>query len=421
MTYNPISAQSFPGLVLLGISVLVSLRLFYYGRTEEPEDALHLSLSVVGRVMIAIGLLESCLFFLSALSLVLMAAAAVVLADEYWKYRASRQAALAGVLAAVVKKAMPLSPAIEAFSHEWRGGFGLMARQLAQLVAEGTPLSQALRQTRGLASAKAMAVIEAGEATGALGPALVEAARLHLPRGVIDKIAAAYWYLLYTCSAMVAVTSFCMLKIVPAMVKIFDDFDAKLPGITIMLVNVSDAFVTYLPLSLLLQFMAAGLFVYAGLRYFGAIHWDPPLVSALVRRWELATVLRTAALAAEANQPLEAGLAVLARTYPNRSLRNQLIKTLGDISLGADWRQSFLQHGLLREREAGLLKSAAQAGNLPWALRETAAGMERQCAHRVRAIFQLLTPIVVLTLGGLTSLIVIGLFIPLITLIEHLL
>jgi protein transport protein HofC len=94
---------------------------------------------------------------------------------------------------------------------------------------------------------------------------------------------------------------------------------------------------------------------------------------------------------------------------------------LGDISLGADWRQSFQQHGLLREREVGLLKSAAQAGNLPWALRETAAGMERQCAHRVRAIFQLLTPIVVLTLGAVTSLIVIGLFIPLVSLIEHLL
>ena len=137
MTYNPISAQSFPGLVLLGIAVLLSLRLFYYGRTEEPEDALHLSLSVVGRVMIAIGLLESCLFFLSALSIILVAAAVVVFADEYLKYRASRQAALAGVLATVVEKAMPLSPAIEAFSHEWRGEFGMKTRRLARLMAEG--------------------------------------------------------------------------------------------------------------------------------------------------------------------------------------------------------------------------------------------------------------------------------------------
>ena len=242
-----------------------------------------------------------------------------------------------------------------------------------------------------------------------------------MPRGVIDKVAAAYWYLFYTGSVMVAVTTFCMLKIVPAMIKIFDDFNAELPGATIVLINISDAFVTFWPLSLLLQFAVVGLFVYVALRYFGAIHWDPPLVSALVRRWNLATVLRTAAIAAEANQPLEAGLVVLARTYPNRALRNQLIRTLGDISLGANWRQSFQQHGLLREREAAMLETAARAGNLPWALRETAAGMERQCAHRVRAFFQLLTPVVVLALGGMTSLIVIGLFVPLITLIERLL
>src|SRR3569623_521937 len=142
---NMISAQSFPGLVLLGIAVLASLRLFYYGRTEEPEDALHLSLSVVGRVMIAIGLLESCLLFLSALVILLLIVALVLFGEEYWKYRAARQASLMVVLAAAARKSMPLSSAVEAFSNEWRGGFGNRARRLAQSLADGELLSRALR------------------------------------------------------------------------------------------------------------------------------------------------------------------------------------------------------------------------------------------------------------------------------------
>lgn len=421
MLYNPISAQSFPGLVLLGVAVLVSLRLFYYGRKEEPEDALHLSLSVVGRVMIAIGLLESCVTFLSGLALILLAAAFVVLAEEYWKYRASRQAALLAVLATAAQKSMPLPPAIEAFSYEWRGGFGHRARRLARLAAEGAPLSQALRQTGGMASAKALAVIEAGESSGALGPALGEAARLYLPRSAIDKMAALYWYLFFTMTTLISINTFAMLKLVPAMIKIFDDFDAQLPGVTLVLINVSNYFVAVWPLALLMQLLVIGLFTCLALRYFGLFVWDPPAVSALVRRWNMATVLRTSAIAAEANQPLERPWAALAAAYPNPSLQRRLTKALGDVSLGCDWCESLAQNGLLRDYEAALLKSAARAGNLPWALRETASGIERQCVLRVRLLSQLLTPVLVLALGAATSLIVIGLFLPLVTLIEQLL
>ncbi len=421
MAYNPIAVHSFPGLVLLGIALLASLRLFYYGRAEEPEDALHLSLTVVGRVMIAVGLLEACVMFLSMLTLVLLVAALVVLADEYWKYRASRQAALMAVLAAAAKKAMPLSPAIEAFAGEWRGGFGRRARLAAQAAAAGAPLSQALRQVGGLASAKALAVIEAGEQAGALGPALGEAAGLYLPRSVLDKVAALYWYLFVTTTAMISITVFVMIKIVPALIKIFDDFDAELPSVTIMLISASDAIVAIAPLTLLAPFLAIGFFGYLALRYLGVVYWDPPLVRGLVRRWNMATVLRSAAVSAETHRPLEMGLASLARTYPSPSLRRKLRQALGDVALGADWCDSFQQHGLLREQEAALLKSAARAGNLPWALRETAAGIERQTSYRVQAISQLLTPAIVLVLGGVTSLIVIGLFAPLATLIERLL
>ncbi len=418
---NMISAQSFPGLVLLGIAVLASLRLFYYGRTEEPEDALHLSLSVVGRVMIAIGLLESCLLFLSALVILLLIVALVLFGEEYWKYRAARQASLMVVLAAAARKSMPLSSAVEAFSNEWRGGFGRKARRLAQSLADGELLSRALRQIGGLASAKALAIIEAGEETGAMGPALAEATQLHLPRGALDKMAAIYWYLFVTTSAIISVNAFMMLKIMPAMKKIFQDFHLELPGATLALINISDALLTFTPLTFMLPFLALAIFVYVALRYLGVVLWEPPLISAFVRRWNMATVLRTAATAAEAERPLEIGLMALARSYPNPSLRRRLALALGDISLGADWCDSFLQHGLLREHEAGLLRAAARAGNLAWALRETAAGIERRCIYRLRATSQLLTPAVVLLLGGVTSVIVIGMFLPLVSLIENLL
>lgn len=414
------SAQSSPGLILLGIAALVAVRFFYLDRQDEPEDYLHLAMTVAGRTMIAIGVAEGCVLLLSWFTLILLAAAGIVASIAQWRYQASQRAALLASIHCAAQKLMPLAPAVECFADEWSGAFRRLARRLADSLAAGAPLSQALRQSRGLVSPKAMSVIEAGEEAGVLSAAIGEAARLALPRESLAKAAAPVWYLIDMLLLAGAIVGFLLIKIIPAFIKIFSDFNTELPQATIMLLNFCDFFVNYfyvaIPLMLPLLWAAA----HFAMRYFGLTTWDPPPLAAATRRLDVAAVLRLLAVAAEAGRPLEPALAAFARNFPNPSLRRRLRSVSADIVQGAGCWESFREHGLLRPQEAAMLASAAQLGNLPWLLGETAAGIERKFAYRLQVLAQFLLPVAVLAFGGLVFCVVVGLFLPSIMLIEHL-
>ena len=415
------SAQSSPGLVLLGFAVLVAVRFFYNDRSEEPEDALHLAMNVVGRTMIAIGVVEGCVMMLSWFTMLLAGAAVVVALIAHWRYRSSRRAALLVAMAAAAEKQMPLGPAVEAYAAEWRGAFRRRARRLANALASGTPLPQALRQTVGLVLPKPRSVIEAGQEAGVLSEAIGEAARLALPQESLTKAALPIWYLLDMLFVTGGIVTFLLVKIVPAFIKIFQDFDAELPPVTIALIQFFDFFVNYfyIALPLVLLLLASG--IHFALRYFGLSRWDPPLIAGVARRLDTAAVLRMLGVVAAAGRPLEPALAAFARGFPNASLRRRLRRVREDVSSGADCWESFGEHGLLRSQETALLKSAARVGNLPWMLGETAAGIERKFTYRMRVVSQFLLPAAVLTFGAVVFSIVVGLFLPLVSLIEKML
>ena len=415
------SAQSSPGLILLGIAALVAVRFFYYDRSEEPEDALHLAMNVVGRTMIAIGVVEGCVFLLSWFTLLLAGATVVVALIAHWRYRANRRAALLVAMASAADKFMPLGPAAEAFADEWRGSFRRRAKRLARTLEAGTPLPQALRQASGLVSPKALSIIEAGQEAGVLSSAVGEAARQSLPRESLAKASLPIWYLVDMLFVAAGVVAFMMIKIIPAFFKIFDDFDTELPPLTVLLVQAADFSANYFYIALPLFLLLAAAAFHFAVRYFGLSTWDPPLIAGIARRLDVAAVLRLLAVIAAAERPLEPALAAFARTFPNDSLRRRLRRVREDVSYGADCWESFRVYGLLNSREVAMLKTAERVGNLPWMLGETSASIERRFAYRLQIASQFAMPAVVLTFGALVFAVVVGLFLPIVALIEKLL
>ena len=87
-------------------------------------------------------------------------------------------------------------------------------------------------------------------------------------------------------------------------------------------------------------------------------------------------------------------------------------------SAGSDWRQSLLQTGLIRPADAAVLGAAEGVGNLPWALEEMADSALRRQIYRVQAALQVVFPVLLLGLGGIVGMFVVGLFVPLISLIQ---
>ncbi|HWB07674.1 MAG TPA: type II secretion system F family protein [Pirellulales bacterium] len=416
MSDSLVSAQSFPGLVLLGIAVLASLNLFYRDR-PEGEDPLHLIMTVIGRVMIVTAFLEACVVFLNFLAPVFVVILIGILIDVACRYWLRRRMSLLAALAAAARRWMPLAPAVQAFSCEWRGFYGRRCRRLAESLDAGMSPGQALRYAGPFVPRRAVALIEAGGRCGNLAGALAEAVRQPATQMVLARIWSAVWYLSATLFAGAVSLTFIMVKIVPAYIKIFDDFDAKLPGMTLMLIDVCNWFVYGWPL-LLLACMSAACFVV--LWTFDMIAWLPPPLNTLARRKETVVVLRALAVTSEANRPLLPAVAALAEYYPSVAIRVRLKMAMDQMAQGQPWLESLADQGFLRRGELALVTSALRVGNLPWALREVADGIERRLALRLERGLEIVVPILVLIVGALVMLTVVSLFVPTIRLIEGL-
>mgnify|MGYP001445953182 FL=1 len=84
------------------------------------------------------------------------------------------------------------------------------------------------------------------------------------------------------------------------------------------------------------------------------------------------------------------------------------------------WCDALRSVRLLTWTDVAVLKAAERVGNLGWALEEMSEGSLRRWALRWRILVNVAFPFLILALGMVVSVIVVGLFIPLVALIQGL-
>ncbi|MEN6407143.1 MAG: type II secretion system F family protein [Thermoguttaceae bacterium] len=337
------------------------------------------------------------------------------------KYRASRQYGLLWLLTVSAERSMPLASAVEAFARERRGAFSRRARRLAAMLNGGMSLPDALDRCPGLLPRFSVPVIRVGCETNTLARALRQAAAAHTAdQPTWMALQGKTMYLVMLPAIGLLLLTFLMLKIVPSFEKIYRDFGTTLPPLTAALIHADRCVANYWFLLLPLLLLGPFLLFYLPVRYFGWTDFDLPGMSRWSRQSDAAEVLDTLSLVASQERPLSEGLVALARSYPKRNIRNRLLQVVVDIGQGADWCESLCRHGLIRRPELAVLQAAQRVGNLPWALSEMADSVRRRLLYRVQALAEMLFPPVVILMGLAVLFVVVGLFVPLVQLIEHL-
>jgi protein transport protein HofC len=336
------------------------------------------------------------------------------------KRRASQQSALLWLLAVAAERSMPLGPAIEALATEQGGAFAWRARRLADLLAAGTPLPDALELSPNQVPAYALPMIRLGNQIVALAPALSQASAVHNQHApLFTALAGKVSYLLVLPFVGAGILTYAMVMIVPKFEAIFRDFRADLPGETTTLIDISYCFINYWYLFLPVFLFFAWLVVYAPVRYFGWTLWDLPLARRLARRLDAARILDGLALVARQQRPLVEGITTLALSYPKPSVRQRLALATFDIEAGWDWADSLARHSLIRPAEHAVLQAAQRAGNLSWAMQEMADSARRRFFYKLQALVQAVFPVVLICFGLVVMYVVVALFLPLVALIQR--
>jgi MSHA biogenesis protein MshG len=418
---NALGPLSLFVLILIGVAMLWSIRLSYRTRLGVADDAVRLILTIAGWVLILVGILGTATqaFIFAAPMAWIVILAIVIMAVG--RYRTAENYALVWSLCAAAERGIPLEQAARAFSMERSDELGLRAARLAELLEGGTPLSLALADTRTQLPTNVLVALRVGIETGDLGPALGKIGRFDddsdlLVRSIFEKC----FYLAIVANIIVGILTFIMWKIVPVFAQMFEEFELELPPMTLLGVFVSEFFLNYWFLFFPLFGWVPFFLVFGLLHYVGWLPRSIPLVNRCALRLDAGLVMRSLAFAVRQQRPLPEMIWLLARLYPRWSIRSRLTKAGTAINNGEHWCPAMRRAGLLRSSDAAVLEAAERSGNLEWALEEMADSSIRALAYRLRLALNVVFPFVVFSFGLIIAFFVIGLFMPLVDLIQGL-
>ena len=158
--------------------------------------------------------------------------------------------------------------------------------------------------------------------------------------------------------------------------------------------------------------------VYVTLRRGGwaGLNWS--IASSVYPRLETPGVLRSLAQTVVCHQPLSQGVQTLEVHHAHRAIRKRMRRLREEIVRGNDGFQPLADAGLLSSQEADALTCAERAGNLAWVLDSLADNIERRHRALQESFVETVQPTVVAMVGSLVLAICVGMFYPIIQIIQ---
>ena len=331
-------------------------------------------------------------------------------------------AALARILAIAVQRGSGLELAVEAFASEHGRFQRTRLMKLARELAD-RPLSDIAVDRPQLLPLDVRSAVRYGSQIGRLQEVLdMTANQLTTQRPLQSQFRVPLIQLrsLLVLLVFSSILSFFTFNIIPKFKAIFNGFGIEMPSLTRLVMRFSESWaVTGVAGSVLLvlsyfYFLAHPL---ARSNFFGGrSNWL--LTFGSRRRAALPGILRYLRVAIESQVPISAALDALSKSFIHPAVARELAKARELVDQGYSPWESLRRVKLFRPSEVAVCDRAQQVGNLPWALTELAETIERRHAYVTQWTFELLQPLPIIALGLVAAFTCIGLFMPLIKVIQ---
>ena len=326
-------------------------------------------------------------------------------------------------LAGLVGAGLPLERALAALADE--ADDERLHHLLAALRAEvngGSTFARALAQHPREFSPIYCAVVDAGEASGALGQVLDSLAEDLEQRQLLRaKLVGAALYPAIVTVVAIVIVLFLVGYVVPQVAGVFAGTKRALPFLTVAMLAISDFVRGYgwAMLIALIVIAAGARLALSKPRFrekFDGWWLRLPLVGKLARGYNAARFAGTLAMLAGAGVPILKALQAAAETLNNRALRADALDALALVREGAPLASALAQ----KKRFPGLVSMFArlgeQTGQLPVMLQRAAGQLGAEVQRRSLQFATLLEPLLIVGMGLVVMLIVLAVLMPIIQL-----
>lgn len=323
-------------------------------------------------------------------------------------------------LAVMMKSGVPL---LQAFDIVGKGHSNpSVARLLLDIktdVETGSSLQQAFLKFPLYFDPLYCNLIGAGEAAGILD-ALLErlATYMEKTQALKSKIKSALFYPISIIVVAFLITAVIMIFVIPAFKELFEGFGAKLPGPTVVLMNISDAFVKYW----YLIFGGIGGSLYTFFYFWkrskkmqdvmDRLLLKLPIFGDLIRKATIARWTRTLSTMFAAGVPLVDSLDSVAGAAGNAVYYNATKVIQREVSTGSGLTVAMQGTELFPSMVLQMCAIGEEAGSLDSMLSKVADFYEAEVDDAVTAISSLMEPVIMVVLGTLIGGMVVAMYLP---------
>lgn len=298
--------------------------------------------------------------------------------------------------------------------------FAVVLRDVKANVEQGATFSDSLRRHPKIFDQLYVNLVQAGEVGGILDTILNRLAvynekAIKLRRQVRGAM-------VYPSAVLVIFTlvlSVLLGWVIPSFKTIFKDLGAsdELPWLTQMVIAVSEAFIGWLPLIILVA-VGLGIFLFQvnkrpnGRRFFHRMMLKSPIIGDVLRKVAVARFTRTLGTLLASGVPILDALEIVAKTSGNMVIEDAIMYSRGKISEGKNMAGPLLETNVFPPMVVQMVGVGEQTGALDAMLSKIADFYEEEVDVAVGALTSLIEPIMMVGIGGTVGVVLIAMYLP---------
>jgi len=332
-------------------------------------------------------------------------------------------------LATLQDAGLPLLRSLRILEQQQKPG---MLRVALRLVAEdvegGATLSEAMARHPKAFDRLYTNMVRAGELGGVLDLVLQRLADfMEKSQALKRKVVGAMIYPAAVITFATAIVIGLMVAVVPKFMEIYSGMGANLPAVTQMLLGLSDwiaeqygwAYILALPVCVfvVMRLLRAS---QGGRMFVDRLKLSIPIMGRIVSKTAVARFTRTLGTLLTAGVPILEALEITRQTSGNEVFARALVRVHDGIREGESFADPLRQAKVVEPMVVNMIDVGEETGELDKMLYKVADTYDEEVDTLVSGMTSLMEPVMVITLGVIVGFIVIALFMPMPTMLEHL-
>lgn len=326
-------------------------------------------------------------------------------------------------LSTMIDAGIPILQSLEALEEQvTQKYFKSVISAVREDVSVGNSLSASFAKHTRVFDSLFISMVKAGETGGALS-ALLDRIAGYMEKALKlrNKVKSAMVYPAVVITMAILITVLLLVKVVPTFKGIYESLGKELPGMTQVLIFISD--------NLKASFLWLVLAGIAGFVFFvnykktkaGSLQIDRlslklPVFGSLIRKVALSRFSRTLATLIQSGVPILTALDIVGKSSGNRVIELTVEDAAKHIQEGESISEPLIQSGVFPQMVTRMISVGEKTGKLDTMLTKIAEFYEDQVDTAVAGLTSMIEPLIIGFLGIVVGFIVIALFLPIISL-----